>query len=191
MIWFACKQCGKADHRPAEQAGTLVFCVCGKPNRVPWESTIEARSADLTGYRGAGGIPSSGDPAGTRGTSTCTRPERQEPDPAHCFNHPDMPAQEICAECSLSFCANCLVALRGHIVCGPCKNQRLRLLQRPSRPSVFAILSLVLALLGARRRLLADVDGTRLAGRTGIDVELRSHQTRCCPWAGSCSESWD
>src|SRR4051812_16952701 len=40
MIWFACKQCGKKHNRPDDQAGTMVFCDCGRGNQVPWSSNI-------------------------------------------------------------------------------------------------------------------------------------------------------
>jgi hypothetical protein len=39
MIWFACKQCGKKHSRPDTQAGTMVFCNCGRGIQIPWSST--------------------------------------------------------------------------------------------------------------------------------------------------------
>ncbi len=44
MIWFACKQCGKKHSRPDSQAGSMVFCDCGRGNMVPWSSTTEPAS---------------------------------------------------------------------------------------------------------------------------------------------------
>ncbi len=39
MIWFACKSCGKKHSRPDAEAGAMVFCQCGRGNRVPFSST--------------------------------------------------------------------------------------------------------------------------------------------------------
>jgi predicted Zn finger-like uncharacterized protein len=66
----------------------------------------------------------------------------------HCFNHDDAPAVHRCVDCGEPFCAACLVLLQKKTVCGPCKDFRLRLLERPPRTSGLAILALVLGLAG-------------------------------------------
>ena len=57
-----------------------------------------------------------------------------------------MPRTQACADCKEPFCAGCLVAFQGQSICGPCKNFRLRRLQRPARVSVLAILAPLLSL---------------------------------------------
>jgi serine/threonine-protein kinase len=66
-----------------------------------------------------------------------------------CFNHPDAPAAHRCAECGEAFCAACLVPFRGRWVCGPCKNHRVRVLERQPLTSLLAILTLVFGVGGA------------------------------------------
>ena len=138
MIWFACKQCGKRHGRPDEAAGTVVFCDCGQGIRVPWTSTESADGPE---------------PPATQREDEWDRPQRRlQPaarhDPNYCLNHPDTASQHTCADCGEAFCADCVVALQGEMLCGPCKNFRIRSLHRPARPSGLAIGSLILGLIG-------------------------------------------
>jgi hypothetical protein len=136
MIAFACKQCGKRFERPDHLAGTLVFCGCGTGTHVPWESTLPAEP---------GAVPTADGPK-PRWVETGAVPEPQPPrvlprNPDNCFNHPDTPKIQACAGCKEPFCAACLVGFQGELVCGPCKNFRLRKLQEPPRLSVLALLA--------------------------------------------------
>jgi hypothetical protein len=152
MIRFACKQCGISFDRPDEAAGTLVFCSCGAGNRVPWESTVPAPEA----ADGAADGPSVGRaiPLGEeRGVPPVRRPDgslaeqrRKQRDPDFCLNHPDAGSSATCPDCEAAFCASCLVTFRGEVLCGPCKNFRVRALQRPGEFSVAALFSLLLGL---------------------------------------------
>jgi hypothetical protein len=147
MIAFACKSCGKTFDRPDEEAGSLIFCTCGQANRVPWESSV-ALPAEAP--RPRRGLPA----AEEREDKGWPPPSRQrqrefpDPDPSRCLNHDDESSQETCADCDEAFCAACVVTLQGRTLCGPCKNLRLRRLQRPPRPSLLAVFSLVVALAG-------------------------------------------
>lgn len=49
-----------------------------------------------------------------------------------CRNHPSLPAVDRCAGCMESFCANCLVMVRGRKYCSSCK-----VMAFGSRPMVF------------------------------------------------------
>jgi hypothetical protein len=152
MIWFACKACGKQQQRPEEAAGSLVFCPCGQGNRVPWESTVAAPEVPAE--------PAQPGPAREPRPRRYWDDDEPEPawrrqrtarkrDPAYCFNHEDTPSQQTCADCGEAFCERCVVPFQDAVVCGPCKNFRVRTLQRPPRPSTYAIISLVVALVGA------------------------------------------
>ena len=153
MIHFACKNCEKVFERPDETAGTLVFCDCGTGNRVPWESTALDPPAE------AGEEIPSADPSADGGVPAAERDrplrwrlarrfERDIPerDPAFCFNHQDRPTQSTCAACGEAFCASCVLSVQGQALCGPCKNFRIRSLQRPPQFSIFALFSLLLGL---------------------------------------------
>jgi hypothetical protein len=147
MIWFACNACGKVHQRPEEAAGSLVFCPCGQGNRVPWESTVAAPETPPEPAHEPrprrdwdDEVP---EPAWRRQRAARKR------DPAYCFNHEDTPSQQTCADCGEAFCERCVVTFQDAVLCGPCKNFRVRTLQRPPRPSTFAIISLVVALVGA------------------------------------------
>ncbi len=132
MIWFACKSCGKRHKQPVEAAGSLVFCECGQSNRVPWESTVPApREAT--------------EPEPRRGR----RRGRLPRDPAVCLNHEDQPSAHTCLDCGEAFCARCLVEFQGARLCGPCKNYRVRKLQRPPRTGGLAVAALIVGLVGA------------------------------------------
>lgn len=134
MIWFACSNCGKPEKRPEGSAGTLVFCVCGHGNRVPWESTIPA-------------------PEEPEEPAPPPRPRRRawsEPlpprDPAWCLNHEDIASEHACADCREHFCARCVVILGNRTLCGPCKNYRLSRANRPAGFSGLAVTALILGL---------------------------------------------
>lgn len=141
MIAFACKQCGQRFERPGHLAGSLVFCACGAGTHVPWESTLPPDETP---------VPSVDAPR-PRWAETAAE---QGPEPplvlprnsANCFNHPDTPKSESCASCKEPFCTSCLVNFQGALVCGPCKNYRLRALQRPAQLSVMAVLAALLSL---------------------------------------------
>jgi Domain of unknown function (DUF4190) len=155
MIRFICKQCGKFYERPEDAAGTLVFCDCGVGNRVPWESTagLAAPAPEATAETAAP-LPAARlvdeklpwSPSRGRGRRRQIYEARQR-DPAFCFNHQDRPRQQTCAACGEGFCPDCMVVLQGATLCGPCKNFRIRSLQRAPQVSVPAILSLLFGLL--------------------------------------------
>jgi hypothetical protein len=135
MIWFACKNCGKRHKQSADAAGSLVFCACGQANRVPWESTVPApreRAEDES-------PPSS--PRRRR------QPRRR--DPAYCLNHDEASSVHTCPDCGEAFCPRCLVELQGLRLCGPCKNFRVRQLQRSLPVAGLAVAALVAGLLSA------------------------------------------
>jgi hypothetical protein len=72
--------------------------------------------------------------------------ERLKPDPHFCLNHEERPSRHKCADCGEAFCDDCVVVLRETILCGPCKNFRMRLEQRPPELSGKALFSLFLGL---------------------------------------------
>jgi hypothetical protein len=136
MIWFACKRCGKRHKQPVEAAGSLVFCECGQSNRVPWESTV----------------PAPREPAGPEPRPGPRRRNRREPrprDPAYCLNHEEAMSVHTCPDCGEAFCARCLIEFQGLRLCGPCKNFRVRKLQRRPQIAGMAIAALVVGLVCA------------------------------------------
>jgi hypothetical protein len=136
MIWFACKHCGKRHKQPDEAAGSLVFCECGRSNRVPWESTApEPREA--------------AEPAPRRGPRRRARREPPPRDPEYCLTHEEAPSVHTCPDCGESFCARCLVEFQGLRLCGPCKNYRVRKLQRRPQIAGVAIAALIAGLVCA------------------------------------------
>src|SRR5207245_11803069 len=153
MIRFACKQCGATFERPGEAAGTLVFCTCGAGNRVPWESTLPEMEPDAATAPQAP-VPSSPIPLREeqelppvrRRDGSLHEHRTLERDPAFCLNHPDLPSQMTCQDCGEPFCSNCIVTIQGQSVCGPCKNFRIRTMQRPGQFSVSALFSLLLGI---------------------------------------------
>lgn len=75
------------------------------------------------------------------------RRERRGPrDPNACLNHDNKVKQNSCADCQEGFCSTCLVTFQGKMLCGPCKNYRLKLLQKPLIIAPFAWLSAILVL---------------------------------------------
>jgi hypothetical protein len=169
MIWFACKKCGKTHGRPETQAGTLVFCDCSFGNRVPWSSTvaepptppapepipvpipIPPHRPEAQPSRIPEAIPTR--PIPTRRVEDEPRSElprrRREPrraNPRYCLNHENAASEAICVDCKMSFCAGCVVTLQGQSVCGPCKNFRVRGLNRPARVTALSVITLVIGL---------------------------------------------
>jgi len=127
-------------------------------NSVPWESTAAEPEGALPLPLGAQPAvpklePLSFDagsappplPPGPRPRSR-RRPPRHRPDPNFCLNHEGVPSRTTCASCEEAFCSDCVVFFQGVTYCGPCKNYRLKILQRPPRLSGLALSSLLLAL---------------------------------------------
>jgi hypothetical protein len=165
MIWFACKQCGKRHSRPESSIGTLIFCDCGQSNTVPWESTVEPPPVAEAPEPARPAIPLPTAPrldpipvGEERVPPRRREPELERPrpgrrpgprrrDPRFCLNHEDAAMAKTCADCGDAFCAECLVDMRGVALCGPCKNFRARLLQRPPQMSGKALSSVLVAIL--------------------------------------------
>jgi len=167
MIWFSCKQCGKQHSRPDSQVGAMIFCDCGQGLRVPWASTIAEPEANdepipiLPKAGPAAPVPSSRavpvDDDSPRRPSiplpanppSAAPPRRQKPyrkvNPGFCLNHDETASANSCADCRLPFCSDCLVSLAGAMLCGPCKNFRLRAQTRSAQVSGLAIVALVVA----------------------------------------------
>ena len=155
MIWFACNQCGKIHSRPENASGSMLFCTCGHGNSVPWESTaapsVEAapklppplppRLAPVR-FEPPPVPPASG--RSSRSRRRRYKPEKR--DPNYCFNHEGVAKAGPCGDCKEGFCKQCLVAFGDGQLCGPCKNFRLRLAQKPLGTSNLAMLSLLLAI---------------------------------------------
>jgi hypothetical protein len=172
MIWFTCRQCGTRQGRPDEEAGTLIFCNCGASNRVPWESSVEAPAPQPVGWvessepteaqgvdtprSGAQGIDtprSESDPppipfADSPPATTRRRTTIRERNPAYCLNHQDVVKEQSCIDCQQGFCDDCLVTFQGNVLCGPCKNFRIRQMHQPAQLSLLALFSPILALAG-------------------------------------------
>ncbi len=146
MIWYTCKGCGKKQKRPPEAAGTLVFCTCGQSNRVPWDSTTEPEAESL---------PESLPPRRAAPDLDDRREERRSPrhseprrrNPAYCLNHDEITPEHKCADCGERFCPRCVVTFQGVVLCGPCKNFRVRGLQRPLSITVLSVVAPVIGLL--------------------------------------------
>ena len=142
MIAFKCQMCERTFERPDEAAGTLVFCPCGAANRVPWESTIALPPSAPVPVLQAAEVPML-QPAGpARWGAPAAR------DPNYCLNHQHIQRHAACADCRESFSPDCLVSFAKEMLCGPCKNFRIRALQRPPRLSVMAILATIIGLVG-------------------------------------------
>ncbi len=163
MIWFTCKQCGKTHGRPEAAVGATIFCECGAGLVVPWESTVaepEALPAELAPAPQLAPVQFETPPA---------KPDRPMPpplpkarkkirlgrrDPHYCFNHEEVAKKAACADCGESFCVSCLLAFAGTELCGPCKNYRLKMLQRPIPASNYAIMSVLIALVASPLALI-------------------------------------
>ncbi|HWG41218.1 MAG TPA: hypothetical protein VN688_00420 [Gemmataceae bacterium] len=182
MIWFACKQCDKRHGRAEALSGTLVFCECGHGNRVPWSSTVPEPEAEPA--RPAPPPPPRGRIPRSPLEEDAWQPEfpqprrsreRRRPDPAYCLNHEDSPKEMTCDACHGSFCAACVIALQGQMLCGPCKNFRVRGLNRPGHFSPLAIIALVLSLIGgpvAALLALMAIGAQTAGGGAGVTVAV-------------------
>jgi hypothetical protein len=149
MIWFTCNKCGKALGRPENSIGAMIFCDCGQGLTVPWDSTIAAPEPVASpSVPAATAIPLENQsdlpeilPRARR------RPGRRVADPAYCLNHETVPSQHKCPDCGEAFCADCVLTFQGMMVCGPCKNYRIRRLLRPAQLSGYALASVLLAVI--------------------------------------------
>jgi hypothetical protein len=159
MIWFTCGQCGKAHGRPEGSVGSMIFCECGQGNVVPWESTTVAPEA----------APPVAMPAPVPAPQRSDLPEilprvrrragPRRPNPAYCLNHDSIASQHKCADCGEAFCDDCVLTVQGALLCGPCKNFRVRRLLRPPRLSGFALASVLIALVSGPFCLLLALTG--------------------------------
>ncbi len=142
MIQFPCQNCGTLLSHPERAAGTLVFCECGQVNRVPPESV----AADPEPPRPVDEWPARFNPPPEPPDVELADAIPLALHPNSCLNHPQTPATETCEACGERFCEACLVTLEQRRLCGPCKNFRLRVLQRPTRVTGLAIASAVVSL---------------------------------------------
>jgi hypothetical protein len=153
MIRFRCRQCDKPFERPNDAAGTLVFCTCGTGNRVPWDISPDPPRPAESQVPEAEEQPLRMKPLDDQSPSSRDRPDDRPHtrmrDSACCFNHQTVAVEQNCEDCKEGFCAACLVSLQGRTLCGPCKNFRLRRMQKPPRMSALAIAALAVALVGA------------------------------------------
>ena len=72
----------------------------------------------------------------------------RERNPAYCLNHQDLVKQQSCVDCQQGFCDDCVVLFQGKVLCGPCKNFRIRKMHQPAQLSLMALFSPLLALAG-------------------------------------------
>src|SRR5262249_10949676 len=140
------KQCAKTLGRPESAIGATIFCDCGLGLVVPWESTAaEPAGSPVEVTPLLEPITFEPEPAKTA-PPPAPKPRKKirlgKRDPQYCFNHEEVAKQACCADCGESFCAGCLIRFAGTELCGPCKNYRVRTLQRPVPASNLAILSL-------------------------------------------------
>ena len=68
------------------------------------------------------------------------------PHHSHCLNHEEVPSEHVCAACGEAFCSTCVATFQGQVLCGPCKNYRIRRMEQRPRLSLWAIASLLVAL---------------------------------------------
>lgn len=149
MIAFACKQCNQRIERPESACGTLIFCTCGAGTRVPFESTLPPSAQPLN-------LPPRVERPADRPLARWGEEEPAYPEPRRwqtgprdhnfCLNHPAAPTEHTCTDCGETFCSGCVVTFQGGVRCGPCKNFRVRAVQRPASISVMAILAPLVAL---------------------------------------------
>jgi hypothetical protein len=155
------------------ESGSTVFCDCGQGNVVPWESTAAAPPSprpfpvEPKGWNEAPPLvvpPLTAVPVGEEKIPVTRRPVPDPWDdapevrrgdlsaarnPGNCFNHQEKPGQEKCSACGENFCEDCLVKFKGAVLCGPCKNFRLKQNSRPSAVSGKAVCGVILALCSA------------------------------------------
>jgi hypothetical protein len=179
MIWFACKQCGKRHGRADNLVGTLVFCECGHGNRVPWSSTAaEPEPSELPPEppppppappRARRAEPLEDDDDAPPPAAPLRRRPREvrRPNPAYCLNHDEAASERTCDDCRCSFCAACVVTLQGKTLCGPCKNFRVRGLNRPARFSAMAIVAFVVAAVGGPVAFFLTLMAVGMQAQTG------------------------
>jgi hypothetical protein len=176
MIHFTCKQCGKRHERADAEAGALVFCTCGWAARVPWESTAPPEPTSPAARDGADEAPAPPRPWSEGRRQPERRPEPAAWDPAHCFNHPDAAAQQTCADCGVTFCDDCVTTFQADVLCGPCKNLRVRGLHPRQRVCGLAVAALVVAVIGGPASfcvvLVAAGSGVAPLGWAGVLLPL-------------------
>lgn len=159
MICFACQNCGKRQSRPEREADTLIFCNCGTSNRVPWEGSGLDTPPATPGAESpapASSLPESeefplipfADGKEKAFPARTARPTIGRHDPAFCLNHQETAKQQTCADCEEGFCEDCIVIWQGQVLCGPCKNFRIRQSERPADLSLMALSSAILAFAG-------------------------------------------
>jgi hypothetical protein len=167
MIWFACKKCGKRHGRAESLYGTMVFCECGFGNRVPAASTVaepdpEESPAPVplplprpSARRSSTPVPflDEDEPPRRRSDEPLPPPYRPRPrkeprriNAKYCLNHDETPTEHTCAQCRMPFCSKCVLTLQGEVLCGPCKNFKVRGMQRPSRLTPLSIVAVVVGM---------------------------------------------
>jgi hypothetical protein len=174
MIWFTCK-CGKTHGRPETAIGATIFCECGAGVVVPWESTaaeppaqavpeiapaLKLEPINLEPLPAQSSPPRPGPSPPARGRRRARQVRR---DPNYCFNHERLAKQGACDDCGESFCASCLVTFDEAALCAPCKNYRVKNLQRPVPASNLSWASVLVALFTA-----ALILSLLPAGRLGV-----------------------
>ena len=185
MISFACSKCGKRDTRPESQAGSLVFCPCGKSNRVPWPShgaeavpasrpipILDAEPVPQPRRAAPRPEPPPARPAAPEGPTFSRKPMRLlgKVNAKFCFHHEDSPSETTCSACRLPFCASCVVAQQGEQLCGPCKNFRLAGMGRAERVLPLSIVSFVVSLAGGPVALILSLVGLGLFRGDGMTM---------------------
>jgi hypothetical protein len=162
MIEITCKKCGERHERPDQEAGTLIFCECGQANRVPWPAAVAPETFVPVAYPIA--PPAEESPWAEATSDRPTRRASTQRDPVYCFNHQDILVGDKCSACGLGFCDQCIVRLHKQVLCGPCKNLRVRNLLKPGQSSAKALISLVLGLVGGLIGFCAGLAPTTTPG---------------------------
>jgi hypothetical protein len=85
-----------------------------------------------------------------------------------CWNHEQEASAGLCAGCRLPFCQSCLVELRGHFVCGICKNFRVASAGQPLRTYPMAIVALISSLVVGPVALTLSLVGVGLYLSDGV-----------------------
>jgi hypothetical protein len=85
-----------------------------------------------------------------------------------CWHHDTEASAGLCAGCRLPFCASCLVELRGHFVCGACKNFRIAAAGQPIRNDSMALVALISALVAGPVALGLSLVGAGLFFSDGV-----------------------
>src|SRR5262245_33896469 len=94
--------------------------------------------------------------------------EYRRVNPKYCLNHDELPTEHTCSQCRLPFCSKCVLTLQGEVLCGPCKNFKVRGMQRPTRLTPLAILAAVLGVAaGMMSFCLSFVGGASQAQSAG------------------------